>query len=253
MPDEVDARFRGRYPRWSLLAAIIWMPALVIAYLIQRYDPTLFCRNQYVCAVYQWPGAVHIVLEVLLYLLIWQLAQAYGMRPLETSTRFSALGNWMRDLSEWRSARIPIYILAAIGVLGLIAAFFLGVAIDGVVVVMVGIIVFVAFTMLTYRERRRARLAPEGGAVGVAGGATDADAEEAEARRIRRTDSPVYLFFTAWPWRVLTLIPFIRRWVFGRYALATQAPVGGSDDQTAGPPPVTPPDPGTSGRFTAPV
>ncbi|MGH2517067.1 MAG: hypothetical protein ACRDHP_15565 [Ktedonobacterales bacterium] len=137
-------RYGMFYPRWQLLAAIVFMPLAIVGYGIKLYFLSNRCGVSPLCSVDMLPGVVQVIVIWLLFLLVCFIISQTARR-LETEP-----DDWLGDtavslkhLSNYLSVAPLLVAFAALGALELIATLWRNV-LDPAAIALLGILILVA-------------------------------------------------------------------------------------------------------------
>ncbi len=121
-PDIVLAR-GGFYPRWPLLAALVFLPCLAIGYGFNVYYNLHPCPFGSICQLDTLPPAIQVLLMLGAFALLWLLVFLIGIGQIEDlSDESSDFAHFVRDATNFEPVRGLLLGYGALTLLGMIAA-----------------------------------------------------------------------------------------------------------------------------------
>jgi hypothetical protein len=123
------ARSRGRgvfSPRLGLLAALLFNPIVLIAYLLYLYGPVRTCVAGSLCSFGSFPAGTQALLILAGCAALWLLLYALVLRAIEAPGRGTGLVRLLRDLSRYERIRELLLVYGALLALLLVVALLTG-------------------------------------------------------------------------------------------------------------------------------
>ncbi|MFI5271782.1 MAG: hypothetical protein ACHQ4H_01960 [Ktedonobacterales bacterium] len=109
-------------PRLALLAALIYNPAILIAYLLYQYGPGTACVAGSLCSFGSAPPPLQALLILLGCVLLWLGLYALVYRAVAASGPKSAVIEWLRGLSSYNATADLLRAYGLVLLVGLLAA-----------------------------------------------------------------------------------------------------------------------------------
>lgn len=211
-PDEAPARpnrdvfdvvgeHGGLYPRWPLLAALFFMPCVVIGYGLEIYFNVYSpypCPFGGLCQLDTLPGAAQVLLLFAAFGLLWLVVFLVGIDSIENRrSDAGGLARLLRDASNVEPVRGLLLAYGGLTLLGMVVALLRG-ALYPALFVLSGIPMLIALTLLIRMIWRGGRGAEQ----------RQLTAQEREQNEARRARNPLYVFRNLpgvnriWPTRV---------------------------------------------------
>ena len=106
---------RGLFsPRLALLAALLYNPAILIAYLLYLYGPVNTCVVGSLCSFGAYSAPVQALLILAGSAILWLLLSALVLRAIESPGRKTGLVRLLRDLSRYERIRELLLVYGAL-------------------------------------------------------------------------------------------------------------------------------------------
>lgn len=121
----VKSRVSGLFsPRLALLAALLYNPIVLVAYLLYLYGPVNTCIAGSLCSFGSYPALTQALLILAGGAALWILLYTFVLRAIESPGRGTGIVRLLRDLSRYERIRELLLIYGALLALLLVVALF---------------------------------------------------------------------------------------------------------------------------------
>ncbi len=121
----VKSRVSGLFsPRLALLAALLYNPIVLAAYLLYLYGPVNTCVAGSLCSFGSYPALTQALLILAGSTALWILLYTFVLRAIESPGRGTGIVRLLRDLSRYERIRELLLIYGALLALLLVVALF---------------------------------------------------------------------------------------------------------------------------------